>query len=212
MMHQPTDGLIQRLAREAGGHSRRYRSFLPRLMLATGAALALAIIVVIVSFGIRADFISYATSPVYSFKLLATACAAIAGLALVRAAGTPGIAMRWLMMALPVAVLIAGMVWIDDAVSIVGARSISVPVCLAAIVLAALPGLILLLIALRNAAPTRPALAGSVAGLLAGSLGALAYTLSCVNDGAVFVTVWYSLAVVIVSALGAVVGRRVLSW
>src|SRR5690606_4881584 len=124
-----------------------------------------------------------------------TACAAMAGLALVRAAGTPGSAMRWPMMALPVAVLIAGMVWIEDAVSVLGARSVSVPVCLAAIVLAALPGLAVLLIALRRATPTRPALAGSVAGLLAGSLGALAYTLSCVNDGALFVTLWYSLAI-----------------
>jgi hypothetical protein len=40
----------------------------------------------------------------------------------------------------------------------------------------------------------------------------LAYTLACKNDGAAFVAIWYGVACVIMAAIGAVVGHRVLRW
>jgi hypothetical protein len=65
---------------------------------------------------------------------------------------------------------------------------------------------------LRRATPTRLSYAGGVAGLLAGSIGALAYTLACINDGTVFVSIWYSLAILLTSVIGALLGRRALAW
>lgn len=50
------------------------------------------------------------------------------------------------------------------------------------------------------------------AGLLAGSIGALAYTVACVNDGAAFVAIWYSASVVAAGCLGALAGPRWLAW
>lgn len=208
-----TDALIRRLAGDAGALPRRHRALLPRLLGAAGGSLALAALVVAVAFGVRGDLAAHVSSPMYLYKAVAMACVVVAGLVLVRSAGTPGASTR-LAAALAPAVLIlfAGIVLLDDQVPVAGASPVSVPVCLLAIVLAATPGLALLLLALRGATPTRPAFAGGMAGLLAGSIGALAYTLSCVNDGAVFVTVWYSLAIVATGAIGALVGRRVLAW
>ncbi|KAF1719556.1 NrsF family protein [Pseudoxanthomonas wuyuanensis] len=208
-----TDALIQRLAGEAGAVRPQHPALLPRLLAATGISLALAVLVVAAAFGIRDDLASHVFSPMYLYKAVAMVCFAIAGLSLVRAAGTPGASLRLAVALAPaVLVLVAGMMLLDDKVTLAGARAVSVPVCLLAIVMASLPALALMLLALRRATPTRPALAGAMAGLLAGSIGALAYTLACVNDGTLFVSVWYSLAILIACALGALAGRSALAW
>lgn len=66
--------------------------------------------------------------------------------------------------------------------------------------------------ALRHGAPTHPALAGMVAGLLAGGIAATFYAMHCFDDSPLFVAVWYSLAVLILAGIGAAVGNRVLRW
>jgi hypothetical protein len=68
------------------------------------------------------------------------------------------------------------------------------------------------LFVLKMGVPTRPAVAGAAAGVLAGTLGAAAYSVVCKNDGGLFVAVWYSVAILIVAGLGAIVGRRALAW
>lgn len=212
--HDPrTDALIERLAGEGAGMARAHRAFLPRLLAVAGLALLLAVLIVAMVFGLRADLAAHAASAFLQFKIIAMVSVVVAGLALVRVAGTPGARLSPALALVPgMAVLLAGIVLLDDQVSLSGVREVSVPVCLSAIVLAALPGLALLLLALRRATPTRPVFAGAMAGLLAGANGALAYALSCVNDGAAFVSVWYSLAILAVCAVGALVGRRALAW
>ncbi|MCU0967331.1 MAG: DUF1109 domain-containing protein [Rubrivivax sp.] len=66
--------------------------------------------------------------------------------------------------------------------------------------------------ALRGLAPTRPRLAGAAAGLLAGALGAAAYSLSCDELAMSFVAVWYTLGIAAATALGALLGPRLLRW
>jgi hypothetical protein len=68
------------------------------------------------------------------------------------------------------------------------------------------------LIALRHGAPTRPALAGAAAGLLAGGLGAAVYASYCVEDSAFFLATWYTLAIAIVTSIGSALGARLLRW
>jgi hypothetical protein len=87
-----------------------------------------------------------------------------------------------------------------------------VPSCVLTIVAVSLPALLLLFVVVRTGASTQPVLAGTVTGLLAGALGALAYTIGCRNDGGLFVMIWYPLAIAIVAGIGAASGRRALAW
>lgn len=84
--------------------------------------------------------------------------------------------------------------------------------CLVSVpVLAALP-LAGSLWALKAGAPRNPALAGAAAGLLAGGLGAAVYSLHCPHDPLMYFLPAYGGAMLIVVALGAVIGGRVLRW
>jgi hypothetical protein len=66
--------------------------------------------------------------------------------------------------------------------------------------------------ALRSLAPTRLTLSGAVAGMLAGATGAFIYAFHCTEVSAPFMTVWYTLGIVVVGAVGAVLGRTLLHW
>ncbi|NWG24639.1 MAG: DUF1109 family protein [Pseudorhodoplanes sp.] len=85
-------------------------------------------------------------------------------------------------------------------------------ICVMNMVLLALPMLAALLLALRHAAPTRPALAGGGAGLLAGAVSAALYIVHCPDDSPLFVAAWFGMAIAITAALGAGIGARVLRW
>jgi len=75
-----------------------------------------------------------------------------------------------------------------------------------------LPALAASLWAVRGMAPTRPHAAGFAAGLFAGTVGAMGYALSCPEQSAAFVAVWYTLGIGLTGALGALLGPRVLRW
>ena len=75
-----------------------------------------------------------------------------------------------------------------------------------------LPALVASLWAVRGLAPTQPGAAGFAAGLLAGSVGAFGYALSCPEASPAFVAVWYTLDIAFTGGLGAVLGPRVLRW
>ena len=66
--------------------------------------------------------------------------------------------------------------------------------------------------ALKGAAPTRLVWTGAGAGLLAGALGALVYALHCPEMATPFLAVWYVAGMAIPTALGAVLGPRLLRW
>ena len=75
-----------------------------------------------------------------------------------------------------------------------------------------LPALAALLWTLRGLAPTRLRVAGLAAGLLAGALGAIGYSLHCPEESLTFVAVWYTLGMFGSAALGALLGPRTLNW
>jgi len=76
----------------------------------------------------------------------------------------------------------------------------------------AIPIWLALILALRGLAPTRLALTGAAAGLMAGGLAAAVYGLWCQERAAPFVVVWYSAGVAIAVLVGALAGRRLLRW
>ena len=84
--------------------------------------------------------------------------------------------------------------------------------CLSVIPLLALPILAAALLALRQGAPSRPALAGAVAGLLSAGLAATLYAAHCIDDSPLFVATWYTLATALVAAIGALAGARWLKY
>ncbi|MDR6903733.1 DUF1109 domain-containing protein [Rhizobium miluonense] len=65
---------------------------------------------------------------------------------------------------------------------------------------------------LRRAAPTRPALAGFVAGACAGGVGGWVYSWACVENGIPFIAIWYTLGILLSGVVGSLVGKVSLRW
>jgi hypothetical protein len=84
--------------------------------------------------------------------------------------------------------------------------------CPWSIALLSLPALALLLAAIRTLAPPSGRVAGCAAGLLAGAVGALAYSLYCTETSPAFVLVWYSCGAFLSAVVGAALGPRLLTW
>jgi hypothetical protein len=85
-------------------------------------------------------------------------------------------------------------------------------VCMRTIPLLSIPLLAALLVAMRWGAPTRPALAGAVAGLTASGIAATLYAAHCVDDSPLFVMAWYGLSILVVTVIGMIAGWRLLRW
>ena len=85
-------------------------------------------------------------------------------------------------------------------------------VCPFLITLVAAPLFFSFLWVLRELAPTRLRLAGAAAGLAAGSLGALVYSLHCPELAAPFLGTWYLIGMLIPTALGAWLAPRLVRW
>jgi hypothetical protein len=65
---------------------------------------------------------------------------------------------------------------------------------------------------LRRGAPTSPERAGTVIGLTAGSLGALAYSLHCPHNDLVYVGLWYTLAIGTTTLVGRLFVPPLIRW
>lgn len=93
-----------------------------------------------------------------------------------------------------------------------GATGASPERCLLSIILLAAIPLAALLWTLRKGAPTRLRLAGFIAGIVAGGVGAAAYALGCLSDTIPFIAIWYSAAIVACGFFGAELGSWLLRW
>lgn len=165
----------------------------------------------------RADFVTALTGFELPMKLAFVFCLAFAAVRALGAAARPiscrpawrpfGVAALVLLLAVVAELLSApSSTWLAR----LGGRNVFH--CLALIpTLSILPGVFLML-ALRHGAPARPGLAGAIAGLAAGGLGACLYALSCPEDSPLFVATWYSLAIAAVTAASFLLGRRWLRW
>lgn len=88
----------------------------------------------------------------------------------------------------------------------------SIPVCLPMIVVLSVPILTGLTRALRRGAPEHPGRLGALAGLGSAGIATAIYSLFCIEDAPMFYVTWYGLAILIVTGIGAAVGRRALRW
>ncbi len=194
----------------------------PDLTRRLGLALALGFVVSAAAFaatlGPRDDIVAALSTLRFDLKLLQVvllaAASACLALRLARPAASTGSARRALAAAVGLVLLAvaAELAVLPPAQWTSAAVGSNAAVCLTAIPALALPIMVAALLALRAGAPTRPALAGAVAGLLAGSLSALLYAIHCTDDSPLFVALWYGTALAIVTLAGAAAGRLILRW
>ena len=84
--------------------------------------------------------------------------------------------------------------------------------CLLSIPIIAIVPFAISIWAVRKAAPTNLVRTGAVAGLIAGGVSAMAYSLHCTDDSLPFVAVWYGGTIVLCTLAGAILGPRLLRW
>jgi hypothetical protein len=165
----------------------------------------------------RPDIASALYSPGFCLKVAAAACLALTAVALLGELARPLPRNRSLGLLTISPLLLAAGVVIELATfssdtwhaRLVGRNALH---CLALIPLLAAAPAACLFFALRRAAPARPGLAGAIAGLSAGGIGAILYALTCPDDSPLFVSTWYSLAIAVVTGVCFMLARRWLRW
>ena len=189
-----------------------------RLLLgAVLLGIAGSVLVMLTVVGPRPDLAAAMTHPGMWTKLAYSFAIAAFGLWLVERAGRPGaeLARPIMALALPLLaiVLLAGLQMSAPDADITGlVMGHSSRVCATYVTLTALPTLAATFWALRKLAPTRLTLAGAGAGLFAGAAGAFVYCFHCNEEAAPFIAIWYSLGIVAVTGIGALLGRTLLRW
>ena len=84
--------------------------------------------------------------------------------------------------------------------------------CMMAIAVGSVPVLVATLWAYREMAPTRPAVAGLLAGLSAGAAAAVAYALYCPETTASFLLAAYTPGALAPAIAGYLLGPKLLRW
>lgn len=86
------------------------------------------------------------------------------------------------------------------------------PTCLVFIPLLAIAPFTTIVSALRAGAPTNLVATGTAAGLVAGGLGAMACSLTCLDDSFASIAAWYGSMIGACAAVGAKLGPDLLRW
>jgi hypothetical protein len=209
-----TDALIELLARGAGPAPRAL--VLRRLSPAALVGLLASALVAVAGFG-ALPAAMFATAVPWTKMAYAGALALAAGWLTARlsrpAAPTAGPRRATVLVLLAMTALgLASLVFTPAGERLDGLLGKSWSSCPFSVLALSLPALAAALWAVRGLAPTRPRAAGFAAGLLAGSVGAFGYALSCPEASPAFVAVWYTLGIVFTAGLGALLGPRVLRW
>jgi hypothetical protein len=210
-----TDQLIRSLAAD-NSHRARPVGFV--LMLALLAAAPVSVAMFFAELGVRPDVMTAMHNPFFDLKFAVTLALAISAIAVSLHLSRPEASLRgfgWMLL-VPAGLLVAGISGemmmpqrLPVMTRLMGRNSM---VCLTTIPLMALPMLAAALFGLRHGAPTRPALAGAIAGLLSAGLAATLYASHCSDDSPLFVATWYTIATALVAAIGALAGSRVLKF
>lgn len=188
------------------------------LALACACAAAVSLAVLLAWLGLRPDLMDALRTRTFWMKATYTGWLTIGGFLavarLARPGGRLGVA-AWVVAAGVVSMLAMGGLGLMQAPMpqrMGDMMGHSWNACPFRIVVFGIPVFLALVWFLRRLAPTRLALAGAGAGLLAGALGATVYGLACTETAAAFVAVWYTLGIAACAAIGALLGPRLLRW
>jgi hypothetical protein len=177
---------------------------------AAGLAIALAAVVFFVMLGPRPDFAAAAETPRFLFKFVVAIILAVSAFVVARSVSWPE--ETWdkaapYLAAAPVLIVLAAIMELlvlpqsEWSAKLIGANSIA---CLTFILLIGIGPLVILLLALRLGAPTRPALSGGIA--------AAFYAAHCTDDSPLFVATWYTIAIAGLAVIGAAGADRFARW
>ena len=210
-----TDRFIRTLAAD-NAYRPRPVSFV--LMLALLAAAPVTLLMFFAGLGIRPDVMTAMHNPFFCLKFAVTLALAIAAIAVSLHLSRPEASLggfAWLLL-VPAGFLFAGISGemmlpqrLPMVTRLVGNNS---RICMTAIPLMSLPILAGALIGLRHGAPARPALTGAFAGMLSAGLAATLYASHCTDDSPLFVVTWYTIAIALVTAIGALAGSKLLRF
>lgn len=189
-----------------------------KFVLAIGWGLFGATLLMALFLGVRSDIAHASLLPMFWVKLLVPAIAAAAGLRMARRIACPGMRPGRAPALIGSLLLMA---WTGTAATLLGAspgeRTALIfgdtwKTCPFSIALLSLAPFVGALWAMKELAPTRLRFAGASAGLLAGAMAAAVYALHCPEMTVPFLGIWYVLGIAIPTAVGCMIGPRLLQW
>ena len=186
------------------------------IYLAAGVALTSAAFLAYI--GPRTDIAEASQTGRFLFKFLVTLSLAIPAIGLSARLARPGASAGnwgWALLAAPVLLavaVIAELYLLPSSAWAMRMYGKNATMCLTIIPALSVPVLVLLLLALRQGAPTRPGVAGAVSGLVAAGIAATLYAANCTDDSPLFVAAWYPVATGIAALAGGLIGARLLRW
>lgn len=210
-----TDRLLLALAADNDHRPQPVRT---QLAVALLIALPVAAAMMLVTIGLRPDFMAAMRNPFFDLKFVITLALAIPAIVIsVHLSRPEAVLGRWVWMLLLapfilVGAIVAEMMMPHRSPMMTRMMGKGAMLCTAAISLLSLPILGAALWALRQGATARPAFVGALAGLMSSGLAATVYATHCTDDSPLFVAVWYTIATAAVTALGAFAGARVLRY
>ncbi|WER47818.1 DUF1109 domain-containing protein [Cupriavidus sp. WKF15] len=211
-----TNDLISMLATGVTPVDRHVVSRRFGIAIATGAALATLLMAA--TLHIRPDLADVAVTPLFWAKVALPLSLLFGALWIATRLARPGMAIGagWLGVSVPFAAVWIGAIHVITQTP-AGERAAAVlgqtwRVCPFNIAVLSVPVFIAVFWALRGLAPTRLRLAGAVGGLLSGAVATLVYCLHCPEMGVAFWGVWYVLGMLVPTAIGAMLGPRMLRW
>ncbi len=211
-----TDDLVAMLSTgngtvKPGAAARRYS-------VAIGLGALAAALLMAMLLGVRHDLGQATAHPMFWVKLGYVASLALASVFAVSRLSRPGLGLTEAAIALAAPVLL---IWALAAIALIGSGATeredllfgrtwsSCPFLIAAL---SVPMLVAVMWAMKGLAPTRLRIAGAAAGLASGAIGAVLYSLHCTEMGAPFLASWYLVGMLIPTAVGTLLGPRILRW
>lgn len=184
--------------------------------IATGAAISLVLVLTL--WGLNPELNALAHTPAFWVKVVWLALMCVFAAPVVMHLARPGVAAGrsvWGVAAALVGMAMLALMQVAAVDADTGMQLMlgnSWQECSASIAALSVPLLAALLWMLRGMAPTRPALAGASAGLMAGALAGLVYSLHCPETDYAFLAVWYVAGMATMAGVGALLGSRLLRW
>ncbi|MFO6419302.1 DUF1109 domain-containing protein [Hylemonella sp. W303a] len=178
-----------------------------------------AVLLMLWRFGLRPDLAPMLSVPLFWIKMALPLGLALGALLAATRLARPGVPVSgpgWTVLIAPVVLLWAAalvVLWLAPASERLNLMlGLSWKECPFNIACLSVPGFIAVMWAMRGLAPTRLRLAGSMAGLLAGSVATVAYCLHCPEMEVPFWALWYLLGMLLPALAGALLGPRLLRW
>jgi len=209
-----TDQFIATLAAD----TRHERPLWPGVLIPLVPALAASALFLALGLGVREDFWQAIMVPVSTMRLVLSLTLGVLALRLGLALAQPGREVHARVSVVVLVPLLAVGLWLWAAFAgPTGGMSMAIQGktmvdCLLFIPLLAILPTVALLLALRRGATLHPGRTAAAAGLAGGGFAAAIYALHCTEDSPLFYVTWYGTAILVVTLVSGMLGRRLLRW